>query len=78
MAGSWLTKHGSRNKNVWGYGVSKLITPWADKYGFIPPVLGNMALITFFCCCALPFWFYGKKLRGLTKDSFVHGQRAFA
>ncbi|KAL6412109.1 Major facilitator superfamily [Ilyonectria robusta] len=37
------------NKNVWGYGFSKYITPWAEKDGFIPPMLTTMALIVFFC-----------------------------
>ncbi|EOO04194.1 putative mfs transporter protein [Phaeoacremonium minimum UCRPA7] len=60
------------NKNVWGYGVSKFITPWAEKNGFIPPILVNMALTTIFCLCGIIFWFYGKRFRGITKDSFVH------
>jgi hypothetical protein len=62
----------TRNKNLWGYGISKFLTPWAAESGFIPPLLVNMGLITFFCLCAIPFWFYGKKFRGMSKDSFVH------
>ncbi|KAI1496328.1 major facilitator superfamily domain-containing protein [Biscogniauxia marginata] len=60
------------NKNVWGYGLSKFLTPWAEESGFIEPILVNMALITVFCASATIFWFWGKNFRGMTKDSFVH------
>ncbi|OAA65894.1 MFS transporter [Niveomyces insectorum RCEF 264] len=60
------------NKNVWGYGVSRFLTPWAAARGFTAPVLTNMALTLVFCLFAVPCWIWGKKLRGLTKDSFVH------
>ncbi|KAI1842068.1 hypothetical protein JX266_011719 [Neoarthrinium moseri] len=60
------------NKNVWGYGVSKFLTPWAEEVGFRAPILVNMALITIFCCTGIIFWFWGKRFRGMTKDSFVH------
>ncbi|KAH8817462.1 serine/threonine kinase 16 [Xylogone sp. PMI_703] len=60
------------NKNVWGYGFSKFITPWATDAGFIPPIMTNMALITFFCCCGIIFWFYGKTFRKWTRNSNVH------
>ncbi|CAK7206981.1 hypothetical protein SEUCBS139899_009788 [Sporothrix eucalyptigena] len=60
------------NKNVWGYGVSKFLTPWAEKSGFRAPILTNMGLTLFFCSLAIPFWFWGKKLRGVTRNSFVH------
>ncbi|KAI1322574.1 major facilitator superfamily domain-containing protein [Xylariaceae sp. FL0255] len=60
------------NKNVWGYGVSKFLPVWAAESGFRPPILTNMALIVFFCACGIIFWFYGKKFRGMTRNSFVH------
>ncbi|KAL1890041.1 hypothetical protein Sste5346_008476 [Sporothrix stenoceras] len=60
------------NKNVWGYGVSKFLTPWAEKSGFTAPILTNMGLTLFFCLLGVPFWFWGKKLRGMTRNSFVH------
>ncbi|KAL1834989.1 hypothetical protein VTK73DRAFT_6509 [Phialemonium thermophilum] len=60
------------NKNLWGYGVSKFLTVWAEKSGFRPPILMNMALITLFSCCGIIFWFWGKKFRGMTAESFVH------
>ncbi|KAG4426455.1 hypothetical protein IFR04_000337 [Cadophora malorum] len=60
------------NKNVWGYGFSKFITPWIIKSGYIPPIMTNMALITFFCCTGIIFWFYGKTFRKWTRNSKVH------
>lgn len=60
------------NKNVWGYGVSKFLTPWAEKSGFTAPILTNMGLTLFFCLLGVPFWFWGKNLRGMTRNSFVH------
>lgn len=60
------------NKNVWGYGLSRYITPWSLEAGWLPPILVTMALITTFCSCGIIFWFCGKYFRGLTKDSFVH------
>ncbi|KAI1848466.1 hypothetical protein JX265_008752 [Neoarthrinium moseri] len=60
------------NKNVWGYGVSKFLTPWAESSGFKVPILVNMALIVFFCSTGIIFWFWGKKMRGMTKNSIVH------
>lgn len=60
------------NKNVWGYGFSKFITPWTLKSGYIPPIMTNASLILFFCCTGVIFWFYGKTFRKWTKDSKVH------
>jgi len=60
------------NKNVWGYGFSKFITPWTIKAGYIPPIMTNMSLITLWCCCGIIFWFAGKTFRRWTKNSKVH------
>ncbi|RDL30328.1 uncharacterized protein BP5553_10206 [Venustampulla echinocandica] len=60
------------NKNVWGYGFSKFITPWIISDGYIPPILTNMALTTFFCLTGVIFWYYGKTFRKWTKDSKMH------
>lgn len=60
------------NKNVYGYGVSKFLTPWAEASGFRAPLLTNMGLALFFCLLGVPFWIWGKRLRGMTKESFVH------
>lgn len=60
------------NKNVWGYGFSKFITPWIEEDGFIAPIMTNAALITFFCSCGIIFYFFGKKFRRWSKNSSVH------
>lgn len=60
------------NKNVWGYGFSKFITPWIEKSGYIPPIMTNMALITLWCFCGIVFWYYGKTFRKWTRNSKVH------
>ncbi|TAQ90917.1 hypothetical protein B7494_g814 [Chlorociboria aeruginascens] len=60
------------NKNVWGYGFSKFITPWIVKSGYIPPIMTNMALVTLFCLSAVIFWYYGKTFRKWTRNSKVH------
>jgi len=60
------------NKNVWGYGFSKFITPWTIKDGYIPAIMTNMSLITLWCCCGVIFWFAGKTFRRWTRNSKVH------
>ncbi|QVM05912.1 hypothetical protein D8B26_000619 [Coccidioides posadasii str. Silveira] len=60
------------NKNLWGYGVGKFLTPWTERNGFIPAIMLNMSLMIFWCACAIPFYFWGKKLRKLTANSSVH------
>lgn len=60
------------NKNVWGYGFSKFITPWTERAGYVTPIMTNMALLTLWCLCGVVFWFYGKTFRRWTKDSKVH------
>lgn len=60
------------NKNVWGYGFSKFITPWVEESGFVKPIMLNMSLCTLWCLFAIPFYLYGKKFRGWTAKSSVH------
>lgn len=60
------------NKNVWGYGFSKFITPWVEESGFVKPIMLNMCLCTLWCLFAIPFYLYGKKFRGWTAKSSVH------
>ncbi|KAH6696569.1 serine/threonine kinase 16 [Leptodontidium sp. MPI-SDFR-AT-0119] len=60
------------NKNVWGYGFGKFITPWIQKSGYLTPILTNMALTTFFCSTGILFYYRGKTFRKWTKDSKVH------
>jgi len=60
------------NKNLWGYGFSKFITPWVIKQGFVPPIMTNMCLTALWCLCGIIFWFYGKQFRIWTRNSDVH------
>ncbi|KAJ5206440.1 Major facilitator superfamily domain general substrate transporter [Penicillium cf. griseofulvum] len=60
------------NKNLWGYGFSRFITKWVEESGFVKPIMLNMSLTALWCFCAIPFYFYGKKLRGWTAKSSVH------
>jgi hypothetical protein len=60
------------NKNLWGYGFSKFITPWIEQSGYIKPIMLNMSLTALWCLCAVPFYVYGKRFRGWTAKSSVH------
>lgn len=60
------------NKNVWGYGFSKFITPWSIKDGFIPPIMLNMGLIFLWCSFGILFYFFGKTFRKWSRNSSVH------
>ena len=60
------------NKNVWGYGVSKFITPWVMQSGYVPPFMTNMSLTFLWCSCGIIFWLHGKKFRTWTAKSSVH------
>ncbi|KAH1273370.1 hypothetical protein KXW98_007321 [Aspergillus fumigatus] len=60
------------NKNLWGYGFAEFITPWVIKSGFVRPIMMNMSLTTFWCLCAIPVYFYGKRFRKWTAKSSVH------
>jgi hypothetical protein len=60
------------NKNVWGYGFSKFITPWIEKSGYIQPIMTNMALVILWCLTGIIFWYKGKTFRKWTRRSKVH------
>ncbi|KAH7131669.1 major facilitator superfamily domain-containing protein [Dactylonectria estremocensis] len=60
------------NKNLWGYGMGKFITPWTVADGFINAFMVNMALTFLWCLLAVVFYFYGKTFRRWTKNSIVH------
>ncbi|KAH8700059.1 MFS transporter-like protein [Phaeosphaeriaceae sp. PMI808] len=62
------------NKNLWGYGFGKFITPWSMADGFIPPIMTNACLILLWCLFGILFWWKGKTFRRWTKDSSVHRQ----
>lgn len=60
------------NKNLWGYGFSKFITPWAIADGFVPPIMTNASLITLWCLFGILFYYKGKTFRKWSKNSSVH------
>ncbi|KAF3044326.1 hypothetical protein E8E12_008014 [Didymella heteroderae] len=60
------------NKNLWGYGFGKFITPWSIEDGFIPPIMTNAALVLLWCLFGILFYFYGKSFRRWSKNSSVH------
>ncbi|KAF2853042.1 MFS transporter-like protein [Plenodomus tracheiphilus IPT5] len=64
------------NKNLWGYGLGKFITPWTIEVGFITPIMTNAALITLWCLFGVLFWWKGKTFRRWSKNSSVHKQGA--
>ncbi|CAK7226848.1 hypothetical protein SBRCBS47491_006367 [Sporothrix bragantina] len=59
-------------KNGWAYAMSWFLTPWIEKAGYLTPIMANMGIALFFCSMAIPLWFWGKNLRGVTSKSFVH------
>ncbi|KAH8688531.1 major facilitator superfamily domain-containing protein [Ilyonectria robusta] len=60
------------NKNLWGYGMGKFITPWTIKSGFLPVFMTNMGLTVLWCVSGVLFYYYGKSFRRWTKNSNVH------
>lgn len=60
------------NKNLWGYGFSKFLTPWIVKSGYVPPIMTNMSLTTLWCLFGVAFYFFGKHCRRWSKHSSVH------
>lgn len=64
------------NKNLWGYGFGKFITPWSIQDGFVAPIMTNASLILFFCLFGILFWFKGKSFRRWSRNSSVHRMRS--
>ncbi|KAL9060806.1 MAG: hypothetical protein Q9162_000510 [Coniocarpon cinnabarinum] len=60
------------NKNLWGYGFSKFITPWTEKSGYVKPIMLNMCLTTLWCLFGIVMYYYGKTFRRWTKNDKVH------
>lgn len=60
------------NKNVWGYGFSKFITPWVEEAGFIPPIMTNGSLVLLWCLFGILFYYKGKTFRRWSRNSSVH------
>ncbi|KAH6688426.1 major facilitator superfamily domain-containing protein [Plectosphaerella plurivora] len=60
------------NKNVWGYGMGRFITPWTIESGFIPAFMMNMGLTVLWCGLGVVFYYHGKTFRRWTRNSSVH------
>ncbi|KAM0417187.1 hypothetical protein ACHAPT_012824 [Fusarium lateritium] len=60
------------NKNLWGYGMGRFITPWTEANGFIPAVMVNMALTLVWCLFGVLFYYYGKTFRKWSRNSNIH------
>lgn len=60
------------NKNLWGYGFSKFITPWSESSGYVDPIMTNAALGFLWTLFFIPLFFWGKKCRRLSRNSSVH------
>ena len=62
------------NKNIWGYGASRFVTPWVLHSGYVPVFMTNMALLVLWCSFGIVFWCFGKRMRRWTVKSDVHKQ----
>jgi hypothetical protein len=59
-------------KNTCGFAMSYWIPTLSAKYGFIGPAMVQFSLATGPLLLGIPVYFFGKRLRILTKDSTVH------
>ncbi|KAF7714038.1 Uncharacterized protein PECH_004967 [Penicillium ucsense] len=59
------------NKNVWGYGFSKFITPWTEESGYIPCIMLNMCLTVLWVSFGVVLYFWGKHCRKWTAKSSI-------
>lgn len=60
------------NKNLWGYGFSKFITPWTESAGYLPAIMTNMCLTVLWCSFGFLFYFAGKNyFRKWTANSSI-------
>jgi hypothetical protein len=60
-------------QNVWGYGVSKFITSWIAKSGYIEPIMVNNGLTLLWVIGGgVSLYFWGKTVRRWTKDSWYY------
>ncbi|KAK9342741.1 major facilitator superfamily domain-containing protein, partial [Lipomyces starkeyi] len=71
VAGDFLVA-ATVNKNLWAYGFSKYLTNWIDKVGYVTPLCLNMAICVLWILFAVPLYFFGKRVRGWSKDNSVH------
>jgi hypothetical protein len=59
-------------KNLWAYGMTKYFNTWIAHVGYIKPIMFDTALAVFIMSLAIPLFFFGKKLRGYTRNSPAH------
>jgi hypothetical protein len=59
-------------KNTCGFGMSYWVPPLAAREGYISPAMVEFALTIGPILLTIPVYFYGKKLRRMTKNSSVH------
>ncbi|KAJ5101266.1 transmembrane transporter [Penicillium alfredii] len=59
-------------KNTCGFSMSYWVEPLAERKGLIAPAMVEFALTVGPLVLALPLYFYGKRLRGMTRHSKVH------
>jgi len=59
-------------KNTCGFSMSYWLSPLAAQEGYITPVMVEFALVVAPLICTVPLYFYGKKLRVMTKNSAMH------
>jgi hypothetical protein len=59
-------------KNTCGFGMSYWVPPLAMREGYISPAMVEFALTIAPVLLAIPVYFYGKKLRTMTRNSSVH------
>ncbi|KAH6683864.1 putative MFS transporter [Halenospora varia] len=71
VAGEFLVS-ATINKNLWAYGLTKFLNVWIEDVGYVGPIMMNTGICLFFISLAIPLAFFGKRMRGWTKDSFVH------
>ena len=57
---------------LWGYGLSKFITPWTMSSGYVKPIMMNMCLSVLWCLFGIVMYYYGKTFRRWTKNDKVH------
>lgn len=59
-------------KNTCGFSMSYWVAPLAAREGLITPAMVEFALTIGPMLLALPLYFFGKRLRAMTRDSSVH------
>jgi MFS family permease len=59
-------------KDLWAYGVTIYLPRWIGQTGYITPIMVTYVVCLGPCVLAVPMYFFGKNLRKLTRNSYVH------